>query len=149
MKNSMQTQQEITFNVLKYQLVQDVVGCAFASYNFYHAGMDELIYEAGLMSELIERGYDVRRQEEFPVYYKGRPTPVNRRLDLVIQHKQLGLVILELKALDYCGDPQRRQLWSYMKLMNGHVGMLINFSPKGVYTENWELSSNADFCTRF
>lgn len=145
----MQSQQEMTFDVLKYQLAQDVVGCAFASYNFYHAGMDELIYEAGLMTELLERGYDVRRQEEFPVYYKGRPTLVKRRMDLVIQHKQLGLVILELKALDYAGDSQRRQLWSYMKLMNGHIGMLINFSPKGVYSENWELTTDGNGCVRF
>lgn len=145
----MQTQQEITFDILKYQLVKDVVGSAFASFNFYHAGMDEITYEAGLMSELIDRGYDVRRQEEFPVYYKGRPTPVRRRMDLVIQHKQLGLVILELKALDYCGEPQRAQLRSYMKLMNGHIGVLVNFSPKGVYSENWELSPDGDQCTRF
>jgi len=145
----MESQQELLYNTLKYQLVQDVVGSAFASYNFYHAGMDELIYEAGLMAELINRDYDVRRQEDFPVYYKGFPTPVKRRMDLVIQHKQLGLVILELKALNYVGDPQRKQLWSYMKLMNGHVGMLINFSPKGVFSENWELTPDGSSCVRF
>lgn len=145
----MQTQQEINYNFYKYQLAQDVVGCAFASFNFYHAGMDELIYEAGLMAELFNKGYDIRRQEEFPVYYKGLPTPVKRRMDLVIQHPQLGLVILELKALDYVGDPQRKQLWSYMKLMNGHVGMLINFGPKGVFSENWELTPDGNGCVRF
>jgi len=145
----MLSQQEINFNTLKYQLAQDVIGCAFSSFNFYRAGMDEIIYEAGLMSELIDKGYDVRRQEEFPVYYKGFPTPVKRRMDLVIQHKHLGLVILELKALDYVGDIQRKQLWSYMKLMNGHVGMLINFGPKGVFSECWELTSDGSSCVRF
>ena len=84
-------------------------------------------------------GYEVFRQQEFPIYYKGKPTEVNRRMDLVVRDKLLGFVVLELKALDYIYDAQRSQLWSYMKLLNIRYGMLINFGPKGVYSENWML----------
>jgi len=114
-------------------LYKTISNSAFASYNFYHSGMDEITYEAGLKVELELKHIEVFRQTEFPIYYKGIASGVTRRMDLVVQDKELGYVILELKAVERVGDVQRHQLWSYMKLMNIHLGMLINFSPKGVY----------------
>ena len=74
---------------------------------------------------------------------------MNRRVDLVVRDELLGFVIIELKALEYIYDAQRTQLWSYMKLLNNKYGMLINFSPKGVYTENWMLGDDIkDRCVR-
>lgn len=138
---------EITNRRLK--LYSDMVGCAFKSYNYFHWGVDELVYEAGLKAELEELGYQVLRQHEFPIYYKGKPTEVSRRIDLVVADKVLGNVIVELKALEYVGDIQRRQLWSYMKLLNNKYGMLINFGPKGVYSENWMLGETIEsHCVR-
>lgn len=131
------TEQEIISR--RQKLLSDIIGCAFSSYNYFHWGVDELVYEAGLKVELEERGYDVLRQRDFPIYYKGKPTEVNRRIDLVVRDEVLGFVILELKALDFVGDIQRRQLWSYMKLLNNKYGMLINFGPKGVFSESWML----------
>lgn len=125
-----------------------IVGCAFNSYNYWHEGVDELVYEAGLYVELEDAGFIPRRQEEFPIYYKGRPTPVKRKMDLVVKDRDLGNIILELKSLGYIGDEQRKQLWSYMKLTSIQYGMIINFSPKGVYTENWELDKTSGKCRR-
>lgn len=131
------------------KMYSDFVGCAFRSYNYFHWGVDELVYEAGLKAELEELGYCVLRQQEFPIYYKGKPTEVNRKMDLVVTDKVLGPVIIELKAIEYISDVQRSQLWSYMKLLNNRYGMLINFSPKGVYSENWILGeSTQDPCIR-
>ena len=121
---------------------------AFESYNFYHAGYDEITYEAGLKVELELHNVVVHRQTEFPIYYKGIASGVNRRMDLVAQDHELGYVILELKDLERVGEKQRTQLWSYMKLMNIHLGMLINFSPKGVYYESYELNETTGKCDR-
>ena len=133
----------------RVKVFSDIVGCAFRAYNYFHWGVDELVYEAGLKAELEELGYQVLRQQEFPIYYKGKPTEVNRRIDVVVRDEVLGFVILELKALEYIYDVQRAQLWSYMKLLNNKYGMLINFSPKGVYSENWMLGSDVkDKCIR-
>lgn len=130
-------------------MFSDFVGCAFRSYNYFHWGVDELVYEAGLKAELEELGYKVYRQQEFPIYYKGKPTEVNRKMDIVVLDDVLGYVIMELKAIDYVSDLQRKQLWSYMKLLNNKYGMLINFSPKGVYSENWMLGETVfDSCVR-
>ena len=133
----------------RVKVFSDIVGCAFRAYNYFHWGVDELVYEAGLKAELEELGYQVLRQQEFPIYYKGKPTEVNRRIDVVVRDEVLGFVILELKAMEYIFDVQRAQLWSYMKLLNNKYGMLINFSPKGVYSENWMLGNDIkDKCVR-
>lgn len=133
----------------RVKVFSDIVGCAFRAYNYFHWGVDELVYEAGLKAELEELGYQVLRQQEFPIYYKGKPTEVNRRIDVVVRDEVLGFVILELKAMEYIYDVQRAQLWSYMKLLNNKYGMLINFSPRGVYSENWMLGADIkDKCIR-
>ena len=129
-------------------LFKSIANCAFASYNFYHSGVDELTYEAGLKVELELLKKTVHRQAEFPIYYKGIASGVNRRMDLVTQDDELGYVILELKAIERVGEVQRHQLWSYMKLMNIHLGMLINFSPKAVYYESYQLSEETGMCDR-
>ena len=103
---------------------------------------------AGLYCELEDAGFVVFRQEEFPIYYKGRPSPVKRKIDLVAKDPDLGLVILELKAINYIGEQQRKQLWSYLKLTNTKYGMLINFGTTRVYSENWELDENTGLCKR-
>ena len=126
-----------------------IIGCAFNSYNYWHYGVDELVFEAGMYVELEDAGIHPIRQEEFPIYYKRRPTPIKRKIDLVARDPEIGNVILELKTLDFIGDTQRKQLWSYMKLTNIRFGMLINFGPKGVFTERWELEEKTGFCHRY
>lgn len=112
-----------------------IVGCAFNSYNYWHEGFDELCYEAGLFIELETAGFIPHRH-------------VKRRVDLVVSDKCLGDVILELKAINFVGDEQRKQLWSYMKLTGMRYGMLINFGPKGVSSENWMLDELSGKCKR-
>ena len=136
---------ELEFANRKTQMFARFVGCAFRAYNYFHAGMDELVYEAGLVVELEQHSMRVHRQEEFPIYYRGVPSPVKRRMDLVVNDPELGMIIIELKAIDYITDVQRRQLWSYMKLMNCRFGMLINFNKEGVYSEDWELDLSTGF----
>ena len=138
------TQQE--FETKRKNMCDRITGCAFASYNYWHDGVDELTYEAGLCCELEEAGYIVHRQEDFPIYYKGRASRVTRRFDLVVTDRELGNIVVELKALDTIGEEQRKQLWSYLRLTNAPFGMLIYFSPKGVYSERWGFDQVTQKC---
>lgn len=139
---------EQDYQAKRNAIFRTIVGSAFESYNFYHAGMDELVYEAGIVTELELRKVNVFRQQEFPIYYKDLPTTVKRKMDVVVQDPELGNVVLELKAIDRIGEQQRLQLWSYMKLMHMHLGMLINFSPSGVYFEEYEYMEESGRCER-
>lgn len=90
----------------------------------------------------------MHRQTEFPIYYKGIASAVKRRMDVVVEDSELGYVVCELKAVERIGEVHRTQLWSYMKLMNIHIGMLINFSPKRVYYKAYELNEETGMCDR-
>lgn len=125
-----------------------VASAGFESYNFYHSGMDELVYEAGIVTELEIRHVKVFRQQEFPIYYKDLPTRIRRKMDVVVQDPELGNMVLELKAVDRIGDVHRHQLWSYMKLMHMRLGMLMNFSPKGLYYEMYEYMDETGHCEK-
>lgn len=129
-------------------LFKKIARCSFESYNFFHSGVDELTYEAGLSVELEINDLQMFRQAEFPIYYKGIASSVKRRMDVVVRDSELGFVVCELKAVERIGEVHRTQLWSYMKLLNIHLGMLINFSPKGVYYESYELSEETGKCIR-
>ena len=52
-------------------------------------------------------------------------------MDLVINDD----IIVELKAINHVDTQHRRQLWNYMNLTHLPYGMLINFSPDGLYSE--------------
>ena len=128
------------FNNNPAAAIYAIKGAAFSSYNFYHEFVDEITYEIGMMMELNrQEGYAVHRQKEFFVYYKGENTGITRRVDLVVDTPS-GTFIVELKALNAVDDKQRRQLWSYMRLLNCQYGMLMNFSPTGVYSEVWAMN---------
>jgi len=133
----------------KMQPIKDIIGAAFDSVNWYKKGMHEDIYEVGMRIELEEKGYLVHQQEEFPVYYKGKVTSKVFRLDLAIDTPRIGTVIIELKAINRIEDKQRHQLWSYMRLTNTKYGVLINFSPSGVYSELYEYDSVTNSCHPF
>ena len=128
--------------------IRDIKGCAFNAYNWFRENVDELVYEVGLKIELERLGYKVRRQEEFEVYYKGEPTGMFRRMDLIVETSTMGNIILELKAVNYIEDKHRKQLWSYQRLLNNEYGMIINFGPKDVYTEIWEYDIQSNSCKR-
>ena len=122
------------------QTIYDIKGAAFESFKFYREFVDEITYEIGVMMELGKRPeYTVHRQREFYVFYKGENTGITRRMDLVIDTPN-GTFIVEMKALNAVDDKQRRQLWSYMKLINCQYGILVNCSPNGVYTEVWRMN---------
>ena len=39
---------QIEFERKRAIMCEKITGCAFAAYNYWHAGVDELVYEAGL-----------------------------------------------------------------------------------------------------
>jgi GxxExxY protein len=59
------------------------------------------------------------------------------RMDLVIS----GNIIVELKAINHIDTPHRRQLWNYLNITHFPYGMIINFSPDGLYSEWYHRDS--------
>ena len=57
-------------------------------------GLLESVYEEAMVWELKQKGFEVKRQLEVPVNYKGSKLASPLRLDLLVN----DLVILEIKA---------------------------------------------------
>ncbi|MBR5037711.1 MAG: GxxExxY protein [Prevotella sp.] len=106
----------------------------------YHGGLLESAYEAALNYLLEQKGFKVERQVFLPMYWDNVRLDQNYRMDLVINDN----IIVELKAISHIDTPQRRQLWNYMNLTHLPYGMLINFSPNGLYSEWYHCNERTE-----
>ena len=115
----------------KYEFFRVITGVAMKVHSKYHYGLLESAYEAALKYLLEQKGHKVERQVFLPIYWDDVQLEQNYRMDLVIN----GNIIVELKAIAHIDTPHRRQLWNYMNLTHLPYGMLINFSPDGLYSD--------------
>ena len=115
-----------------------IVGVAMKVFNKYHGGLLESAYECALKYLLVQDGYKVEVQKELPMYWDDVRLDKTYRMDLVVDDD----IIIELKALKYIKDEQRKQLKNYMVLTHTRWGMLINFSMDRVYSEWYRLDDN-------
>ena len=86
--------------------------------------MLESVYEATLEYELKKRGLNVRQQVALPVYYEEVKLNVGFRIDLLVNDK----VIIEIKSVEALAPIHRKQLETYLRLTDLHLGLLINFN---------------------
>ena len=109
----------MTDNDLTYQ----IRGAIWDVYNDLGPGLLESVYEEALCYELELRGLKVERQKPVPINYKGNVLKTDLRLDLLIEDK----VIIELKSIEELKPVFFKQTKTYLKLMNKHIGLLVNF----------------------
>ena len=109
----------MTDNDLTYQ----IRGAIWDVYNDLGPGLLESVYEEALCFELEQRRLKVERQKPVPINYKGNVLKTDLRLDLLIEDK----VIIELKSVEELKPVFFKQTKTYLKLMNKHIGLLVNF----------------------
>ena len=117
----------------------EIAGLAMKVYNNYHGGLLESAYEAALKYLLEENGHKVERQVFVPIYWEDVLLDQNYRIDLLVDEE----VIVELKAINFITEEQRRQLKSYMHITHKPYGMLINFSLDRLYSEWYRRDSQS------
>ena len=101
-----------------------ILGCVYEVYNELGPGLLESIYEAALIKELRQNGFDVKNQVQVPVHYKGELIYSDLRLDLIIDNR----LILELKSVVEYRKLFEKQLLTYLRLTNCEMGYVINFN---------------------
>jgi len=121
----------------KYSFFHEITGEAMRVHRKYHYGLLESAYEAALKYLLELKGYKVEQQVYLPIYWDDVQLDQTYRMDLVIS----GNIIVELKAINHIDTPHRRQLWNYRNITHFPYGMIINFSPDGLYSEWYHRDS--------
>lgn len=91
-------------------------------------GLLESVYEEALAWELSEAGFNVKRQVQVPINYKGNTLSTPLKLDLLVD----DLMIIECKATSRYSDLFEAQTLTYLRLMNLKLGLVVNFGERMV-----------------
>jgi GxxExxY protein len=108
------------------ELARRVIGCAIDVHRGLGPGLLESSYEAGLVYEFTLREVAFKRQVPVPMTYKGVYLECGYRADFVVE----GVLLLEIKSIDRLLPIHDAQLLTYLKLLDLHQGMLMNFNEK-------------------
>jgi len=110
--------------VTENEVAKHVVDAAYRVHTTLGPGLLESIYEAALAIELEERGLHTVRQQPLAVRYKANDLGTGFRADLIVEDQ----VIVEIKSVEEVAPVHRKQLLTYLRLTNKHLGLLINFN---------------------
>ena len=105
------------------RLSSQIIGAAIEVHRNKGPGLIESIYERCLLRELELRSIPAKTQKIVHVEYKGLVFDEPLRFDLLVD----DCLLVELKAVEVLHPFSKAQLFSYMKLLDVPIGLLINF----------------------
>ena len=106
------------------EIARHVVDSAYRVHIQFGPGLLESVYEAGLASELHGRALHLTCQQPVPVAYGSVQLKLGFRADIVVEDK----VIVEIKSVEDIAPVHKKQLLTYLRLMDKRLGLLINFN---------------------
>ena len=112
--------------MLENEIAQVVVDVAFQIHKQLGPGLLESVYQAVMTHELRKRGLRVESEVPIPVTWDGIRMEVGFRADLIVEH----CVIVELKSVEVVAAVHKKQLLTYLRVANLHLGLLINFGAE-------------------
>lgn len=101
-----------------------IVDAALKIHRTLGPGLLESVYQATLSYELQKRGLRVAQQLALPVYYDSVKLNIGFRVDVLVADK----VIIEIKSVDSLAPVHRKQVETYLRLMDLRLALLINFN---------------------
>ena len=105
------------------KLSSNGIGAAIEVHRHKGPGLIESIYERCLLRELQLRSIAGTTQKIIRVEYKDLIFDEPLRFDLLVE----DCLLVELKAVESLHPSTKAQLFSYMKLLDVPIGLLINF----------------------
>lgn len=94
----------------------------------YGPGLLESVYHHILFLELQRQGFQVKKHQKVYLTFDDGSEAVAFIADLIINNK----VIVEVKSVDTLHPVHFKQLLTYLKLSNLHLGFLVNFNEAKV-----------------
>lgn len=106
------------------QIATVIVDAALKIHKTLGPGLLESVYQVTLSFELERRGLCVAQQVGLPVVYEGIELDLGFRVDLIVSSR----VVVEIKSIEALAPIHRKQLQTYLRLMDKRLGLLINFN---------------------
>src|SRR5207248_4792954 len=107
------------------RISHDVIGAAIEVHRQMGSGLIESIYERCMLRELELHSIPSITQQLVRIDYKGLVFDEPLRFDIMVD----SCLLLELKAVEVLHPFSKAQLFSYMKLLDIPIGLLINHEP--------------------
>jgi len=105
------------------EIAKIVVDAAFKVHSKLGPSLLESAYQAILCYELMQRGLSIEAETPMPLNYDGITLDIGYRADIIVEHR----VIIELKSVEKISDIHKKQVLTYLRVSNLHLGLLINF----------------------
>lgn len=107
-------------------IARKVLDAAFRVHSNLGPGLLESVYEHCLCRELEKARTPYARQSVLPIVYDSEIVDAGLRLDLLVGNR----VVVELKAVEQLQPIHEAQLFTYLKLADRRLGLLLNFNVK-------------------
>jgi len=104
-----------------------IIGILFEVFNNLGYGYQEKYYQKAVAISFKENKINFKEQVYFPLRYKDIKLG-NSYFDFLVE----GKIIIELKKGDRFSKHDITQIYSYLKISNLQLGLLVNFTSKGV-----------------
>ena len=113
--------------LLYEDLSSKIINAAIEVHRTLGSGFLEKVYENALIIELLSKDLEVEQQKNVKVYYKGCVVG-NYIADIIVENK----IVIELKAVKNIDEIFSIQLLNYLKALDLHLGLFINFGTNKV-----------------
>jgi GxxExxY protein len=107
-------------------IAKEIVDGAYKIHTKLGPGLLESVYEVILTHELKKRGLHVQRQLPVPIIWEDIHFEEGYRLDLMVEDR----VLIEVKSVAGIEPVHKKQLLTYLRLMDKRLGLLINFNEE-------------------
>jgi GxxExxY protein len=110
------------------QITSNILSAAIGIHRALGPGLLESAYLTCLIHDLVTAQLRIERQKALPLIYRGMSIECAYRADLVVEES----VLIEVKALDTLAPIHSQQLYTYLRLGNYRVGLMLNFGAPTV-----------------
>ncbi len=121
---SQSTQFKNDISIETNRLSKEILDTCFYIHTKLGPGLLESVYQNTLYYFLTKKGLFVEKEKQLPIQIDDLTIKSGLRLDLVIEKQ----IILELKSVEKLLPIHQAQLYSYLKLSDFPLGLLINFN---------------------
>ncbi len=115
-----------------------VVDTAYKIHTRLGPGLLESVYQKVMAYELVKRGLHIKTEVDFPVVYEEVRLDVGFRVDILVE----DLVVVELKSTETVLPVHKKQLLTYLRLMDKRLGLLINFGAVLIKNGIYRIANN-------
>lgn len=123
---------------MENEVAREIVDAAYHIHKGLGPGLLESVYEAVMAYELKKRGLKFVRQQPIPIVYEEVHLQEGFLADFIVENS----VIIELKSVEIIASVHKKQLLTYLRLTNKHLGLLINFNTELIKNGITRLANN-------